>query len=86
MNRENKYIKIVETRSTEKTKFFEVINKAEDYLIGEIYWYGAWRQYCLFTPYSDMVFNSACLELIINFLNDINEKHKANWKQKKEAY
>ena len=78
---ENKYIKIVETRSTEKTKFFEVINKAEDYLIGEIEWYGAWRQYCFF-PYEDMVFNSTCLDLINDTLKEINIKHCSNWKQK----
>jgi len=84
MKTENKYIKIVEDENTigeRKTKTFDIVNKNGEYYIGQIYWYGAWRQYCFF-PYEDMVFNSTCLELIIAFLNDINEKHRTNWKQK----
>jgi len=81
MNKENKYIKIVEVPHSGKTRGFEVWNKSGDYLIGEIEWYGAWRQYCFF-PCEDMVFNSTCLELIINFLKEINIKHHSNWKQK----
>ena len=48
MNKENKYIKIVEVPHSGKTRGFEVWNKSGDYLIGEIEWYGAWRQYCFF--------------------------------------
>ena len=85
MKTENQYIKIVETKGARKTRCFDIWNKKADYIVGEIYWYGAWRQYCLLAL-EGMVFNNTCLELIINFLNDINEKHRSNWKQKKEAY
>lgn len=83
METENKYIKIIETPHTGKTKGFEIINKSGNYPIGEIYWYSNWRQYCLFT-WEDMIFNSQCLELINEFLKGINIEHRKSWKQKKE--
>ena len=81
MKTENKYIKIIETPQTGKTKGFEIHNKAGEYTLAEISWYSNWRQYCLFL-YDNMVFNSDCLELITNFLKDINIEHRKNWKQK----
>ena len=81
MKTENKYISIEKTASKNKTDIYAVINKSGQYPIGTIYWYGAWRQYC-FDAYLDMVFNSECLELITDFLKDINVKHRSNWKQK----
>ena len=82
MKTENKYILIKETPHTGKTKGFDIINKSSDYPIGEIYWYTNWRQYCFFT-WDDMIFNSQCLELILEFLKEINIEHRKNWKQKK---
>ena len=73
MEIENKWINIIEVPHTGKTKGFEIRNKSGDYPIGEIYWYSSWRQYC-FYPWEDMIFNSGCLELITEFLKDINIK------------
>ena len=84
MKTENKYIKIAEVPHTGKTKGFNVINKSGNYGIGYIEWYGAWRQYC-FMPEDNMIFNSTCLELITEFLKDINIKYRKNWVQKKES-
>jgi len=81
MKTENKYIKIVEIPHVGKTKAFEVQNKSGDYLLAEINWYSNWRQYCLMI-YADMVFNSDCLDLITNFLKEINIEHRKGWKQK----
>ena len=83
MKTENKYIKIIETPHTGKTKGFDIINKSSNNLIGEIEWYSNWRQYCFF-PWDNMVFNTQCLELITGFLKKINIKHRENWNQKKE--
>jgi len=83
MKTENKYIKIKEVKSSDKTKWFDIVNQKGNYVIGEIYWYPSWRQYCFF-PYEDMVFNDTCLELVLDFLKEINIKHRSNWKQKKE--
>ena len=81
MEKENKYIEIIEIPHTGKTKAFEIHNKAGEYLLAEISWYSNWRQYCLML-YDDMVFNSDCLELITNFLKEINIEHRKNWKRK----
>jgi len=81
MKNENKYIKIVEIPLKGKTKRFEVWNKSGDYVLAEIGWYSNWRQYCVFL-FDRMVFNSECLELITNFLKEINIEHRKGWKQK----
>jgi len=81
MKTENKYIRIIEMVHFGKTKRFDIMNKTGTYPIAEIRWYGNWRQYCFF-PY-DIVFNSECLELIVDFLKEINIEHRKNWKQKK---
>lgn len=81
MNTENKWIKIVEYPHTGKTKGFDIINKTGGYPIASICWYVPWRQYCLMMC-DDMVFNSACLDLINDFLKEINTKHRKSWKQK----
>ena len=83
MKTENKYIKILEVPHTGKTKGFEIRNKSGEYPIGEIEWYSNWRQYCFF-PWDDMVFNSTCLELITDFMKDINVEHRKGWIQKKQ--
>ena len=86
MKTENKYIRIQEYNHTGKTRGFDVITKPGGYVLGDISWYGPWRQYC-FTPVDDagpLVFNSECLDLITDFLKDINIEHRKNWNQKKE--
>ena len=85
MNTENKYIKIVETPHTGKTKGFDVVNKRSGFILGYIDWYGAWRQYC-FTIHrnEEVIFNSGCLEYITDFLKEINIEHRKNWIQKRE--
>lgn len=82
MKTENKYIRFIETLHTGKTKGFDVVNKTSTFPIGEIEWYSQWRQYCFF-PFEDMVFNSECLELITEFLKEINIEHRKSWNQKK---
>lgn len=80
----NSYIKIKLARKNEKTNIYCVKTKKDDILLGFIKWYGAWRQYC-FMPEDNMIFNSTCLELITEFLKDINIKYRKNWVQKKES-
>ena len=81
MKTENKYIRIIEIPHMGKTKAFEIHNKSGGYALAEIDWYSCWRQYCL-TVYADMIFNSDCLDLINDFLKEINIEHRKNWKQK----
>ena len=78
MKTENKYIKIREVPHLGKTKGFEVVNKSGGYILADISWYSPWRQYCI-EFFDKMVFNSQCLELITEFLKDINIEHRKNW-------
>ncbi len=70
MKTEYKYInfKIIEEKP--KTKVWGCYNNKSDFLLGEIKWHGAWRQYCFF-PSAGTVFNNGCLVNIINFINQL---------------
>jgi hypothetical protein len=66
-------------REKSKTDRWIILNKKSDEPIGDIHWYGAWRQYSLFLPSCDStVFNSECLKEIADFLNKLNRDHKKN--------
>ena len=73
METDNKYIKIIEYSHTGKTKGFNIINKSGNYIIGEIYWYSAWRQYCFF-PSPSSVFNNACMTDIQSMIKELMSK------------
>lgn len=54
----------------------------EEYL-GLIKWYGGFRQY-VFYPDHDTMWSKGCLELINNFLDKINKRHRNKLKKKKK--
>jgi ribosomal protein S27E len=54
---------------------YEVINNKEKTLIGLLFYYKAWKQYC-FTSGENCVFNSYCLNDIIDYLDKLNNKRK----------
>ena len=94
--KENKYIQIIDNGifGQKKTHSYEIVNKADLwYGIGHIEWYPSWRQYCFMPAIclnvdgdrdDGTVWNSACLELIMKFLKEINTEHRKSWNQKKE--
>src|SRR5688572_11111304 len=43
-----------------KTKKFEVVNREQNFTIGEVKWYGAFRQYSFF-PVPNTVYERQCL-------------------------
>ena len=58
--------------SGRKTAIVEVCSKSSDTLLGEIKWYGPWRQYCFFPLIA--IFNSECLDDIKKFMDVMNKK------------
>lgn len=73
---ETKYLKFISLNITgRKTDFIQVRSKSSNELLGEIKWYGAWRQYCFFPL--NALFNSTCLDDIKKFLDKLNEEHKS---------
>lgn len=67
------YVEKVELpkRKTPIYKLFSMSN--QDIKLGEIKWFGAWRQYC-FYPEGNTIFDRKCLTYINNFLEEINKK------------
>lgn len=84
---ENKYIKIVlksgtkNSKTKNKTKIWEVINKSQNYALGSINWYYAWREYVISVYDEDTIFNHECLTFISEFIQNEMEKRK-NGKRK----
>jgi len=58
-----------------KTSVFDVINIKSGDRLGIIRWYGSWRQYCFF-PHEETIFNSDCMQYIIDFMRELMEKRK----------
>lgn len=55
-----------------KTPLFVLINKSSQTAIGEIKWYGRWRQYCFF-PDEATVWSDGCLADVRDFLAKLKE-------------
>jgi hypothetical protein len=58
-----------------KTQRIHVRSKQNEVLLGVIYWYSNWRKYC-FEAGTAMLFDSACLQDIKDFLDKKNKQHK----------
>ncbi len=69
----NKYIFFELIGQTLKTQRWAVVNKSSDIELGEIRWYGAWRQYT-FEPVNNSIYTNGCLQTIIDFLNRLNKE------------
>lgn len=60
------YIRFVEQLfqpTNRKTKIYEVRSITTDVVLGEIKWFGRWRQFC-FYPRENTIFNRDCLQKI----------------------
>lgn len=75
--KENKFIRIEEREDKvyNGRTSYEVINKRGDYVLGEIYYLPAWRQY-VFAPFEDTEYNYSCLETIVSWLTELNQKSR----------
>ena len=73
LDSDSKYIWFdVDESYTGKTKLVKVISKRLNIVLGEIRWYGPWRQYA-FHPLDKRVWNNGCLEdvkAVIKWLMD----------------
>lgn len=62
-----------------KTDIYHVVTKDGNALLGQISWYGPWRQYA-FMPNSNTVFERQCMLDIVRFIHRL----MAERKEKKE--
>lgn len=58
-----------------KTKRIVVTSKKNFYILGEIKWYGAWRQYT-FCPRENTIWNKQCMQDIIDYINKLMDERK----------
>jgi hypothetical protein len=76
MNSETKYMVFKELPSyARKTKIIQVISKSSGISLGEIKWYGPWRQYC-FYPGIYTIFNNGCMTDIIKKIDELMQARK----------
>lgn len=58
-----------------KTEIWNVLAKNHRDILGQIKWYGAWRQYT-FRPADGTVFNTDCMREIISCINRLMDERK----------
>ena len=77
------YLEILDvTPKDRKTKIFKVWSLEED-LLGEIRFWGPWRQYT-FHPESDTIFDIKCLTEINEKLTELNTAIRNEWKERRK--
>ena len=78
------YLEILDvTPKDRKTKIFKIWSLDED-LLGEIRFWGPWRQYT-FQPEPTTVFDTKCLTEINEVLVKLNTEIRNEWKERKKA-
>ena len=70
-----KYIHFVKVKEKPRTAVYECRNNRSSEDIGQVGWYGPWRQY-VFEAEMGAVFNNQCLLDIASFLFNLNREHK----------
>ena len=71
----SKYMEFDIVGDTGKTEIWNITSKSSDFLLGQIKWYGPWRQYCFF-PSGQCVFNNGCMNDIINAIKELMAERK----------
>lgn len=67
---------------TGKTEVWEVREPRDEYEIGYIKWYGAWRCYA-FYPLADTIYEKGCLRFIADFCEAASTKARQAWGAKR---
>jgi hypothetical protein len=71
------YIRFVEIpHQSKKTRLFDCYNKRSMDVLGMVFWYAAWRQYC-FYPRAKTIYSAGCLVDITNFIGQLMLEHRA---------
>ena len=74
--RETKWLIFKVSELKPKTVVMHVVSKSRTgQILGEISWFGRWRQYS-FDPEPSTTFNNGCLQDIAGVLSDLNKAQK----------
>jgi hypothetical protein len=72
MKMESKYLEFLKVATLPGTDVYDVLSKSRGDKLGQIRWYGAWRQYAFF-PCGETIWNKACLVDLRRFLEEIKK-------------
>ena len=61
--------------SKPKTNVYGIYSLENGGKLGEVYWYGPWRQYT-FVPDYETVWHKGCLQDVIDFVDKVNREHR----------
>jgi hypothetical protein len=73
--KETKYLLFAVNCVKGKTKVIDIVNLHHHEVIGEIKWFGWWRQYCFF-PIAETVWNPKCLDDVQSVIKELMEERK----------
>lgn len=76
MKTKYKFIEFKLIEEKPKTSVWICYNNRGKYRLGIIRWYPLWRQYCYFTTDEEAVYSKGCLEDIIDFIKQLDQKRK----------
>lgn len=66
------YMQQVGNSPSGKTSIWKVLNKSTQSILGEVRWYGSWRQYT-FMPVQGTIFSAGCLNDIEKFIKGLRQ-------------
>jgi len=75
-----KYYNIKEVGESDsgKTRLFNIHNNRTGMKLGQIRWYGAWRQYCFFPfKFEETVWSEGCLRDVNSFIRRLMEERRS---------
>lgn len=75
--KETEYLRFIDKEARQKTKIISIVNIHHDEIIGEIKWFGRWRQYCFFPTYNT-VWNTTCMKEILDTIKCLMDDRKNN--------
>jgi hypothetical protein len=73
--KETKYLLFTVNCIKGKTKVIDIVNLHHHEVIGEIKWFGRWRQYCFF-PIAETVWNKTCLDDVQEVIKKLMDERK----------
>ncbi len=78
MSESAKWIRFVEVDNfgDSSTKKWQVVAKKDEFLLGEVQWFGRWKRYAFF-PFEETLFEATCLRDLAAFCEAKTREHKA---------
>lgn len=67
---ESRYLEFDRIGWTGKTDVWNVLSKSQSSVLGQIKWFGRWRQYC-FWPSPNTIFNPECMTDISKVIKEL---------------